>query len=144
MLPHVVENTADMLGGRRREDGAATPRGTYEARRAQQPQMMADQRGRGAHPPGEGADRHRLVETGQHDAQPRRIAGKMEGLCDLGGGIGRASCRGRVCQHSSISVVAVSLKKKDTSPLIILTRHPPPHLTVVQTTITSSDELTNY
>src|SRR3546814_17937859 len=29
--------------------------------------------------------------------------------------IGRASCRERVCQYVSISVVAVSLKKKDTN-----------------------------
>src|SRR3546814_14015024 len=29
--------------------------------------------------------------------------------------IGRASCRGRVCQYVSISVVAVSLKKKMTA-----------------------------
>src|SRR3546814_16690952 len=85
-LHHVVENTADMLVGRRIEDVAATPLGTYEARRAQQPQMMADQRGRGAHPPGAGADRHRLAEPGQHDAPPRRIAQKKDGLCELGGG----------------------------------------------------------
>src|SRR3546814_16571310 len=31
-----------------------------------------------------------------------------------GGEIGRASCRGRVCQYVSISVVAVSLEKKNT------------------------------
>src|SRR3546814_15096467 len=32
----------------------------------------------------------------------------------VGGQIGRASCRERVCQYVSISVVAVSLKKKKT------------------------------
>src|SRR3546814_12101422 len=40
--------------------------------------------------------------------------GTPEGLLALGeaGQIGRASCRERVCQYVSISVVAVSLKKK--------------------------------
>src|SRR3546814_18745236 len=33
-------------------------------------------------------------------------------LCQLPGEIGRASCRDRVCQYVSISVVAVSLKKE--------------------------------
>src|SRR3546814_20218236 len=36
--------------------------------------------------------------------------------------IGRASCRERVCQYVSISVVAVSLKKKLTK-IIVSTRH---------------------
>src|SRR3546814_15415322 len=40
--------------------------------------------------------------------------GKIDepGVGDVGGQIGRASCRERVCQYVSISVVAVSLKKK--------------------------------
>src|SRR3546814_19352590 len=35
--------------------------------------------------------------------------------------IGRASCRERVCQYVSISVVAVSLKKKDASTIQTIT-----------------------
>src|SRR3546814_16367400 len=50
-----------------------------------------------------------LLRTGQIKARPAKI--------------GRASCRERVCQYVSISVVAVSLKKKQhTTPHII-----PPH-----------------
>src|SRR3546814_16466499 len=53
-------------------------------------------------------------------AQPRQEAGRvLQALEVLPGGeegileIGRASCRERVCQYVSISVVAVSLKKKN-------------------------------
>src|SRR3546814_19253414 len=42
------------------------------------------------------------------------------GFAAVAGQIGRASCRERVCQYVSISVVAVSLKKKKTSTIITL------------------------
>src|SRR3546814_13491192 len=42
------------------------------------------------------------------------LQGHTQGLIALTG-IGRASCRERVCQYWSISVVAVSLKKKNHS-----------------------------
>src|SRR3546814_14995163 len=79
------------------------------------------------------ADGHRDLLGGQFDRRPRRAR-----PCAAGGAvllaldacaraadaarlaisearqIGRASCRERVCQYVSISVVAVSLKKKET------------------------------
>src|SRR3546814_18803659 len=70
-----------------------------------------------------------------HDSKPQRVAQRPYQLVKFGGGdrvearsgfvkeqqfwierqgpqTGRASCRERVCQYVSISVVAVSLKKK--------------------------------
>src|SRR3546814_15831690 len=41
--------------------------------------------------------------------------GKVTGVTLTDDEIGRASCRERVCQYVSISVVAVSLKKKKTT-----------------------------
>src|SRR3546814_19129420 len=43
---------------------------------------------------------------------PKPTPSAYHGMIDSFGKIGRASCRARVCQYESISVVAVSLKKK--------------------------------
>src|SRR3546814_14164456 len=47
------------------------------------------------------------------DAAEEDHGAQHVGLVDAGQQIGRASCRERVCQYVSISVVAVSLKKKN-------------------------------
>src|SRR3546814_12726964 len=70
-----------------------------------------------------GAQRARLPQ--QHDLPPdrlfddvalRRLLGsRVAQPHQLGDEIGRASCRERVCQYVSISVVAVSLKKTNTA-----------------------------
>src|SRR3546814_7962061 len=57
------------------------------------------------------ADGDLTPTVGAADAEMRAIA---LGLKDAGAGeIGRASCRERVCQYVSISVVAGSLQKKN-------------------------------
>src|SRR3546814_13429683 len=48
------------------------------------------------------------------DLGRRRIVPVIDAFLDEHAEIGRASCRERVCQYVSISVVAVSLKKKHT------------------------------
>src|SRR3546814_1741644 len=49
---------------------------------------------------------------GEDAARALERAGPLAGKLDDDFQIGRASCRERVCQYVSISVVAVSLKKK--------------------------------
>src|SRR3546814_15600755 len=61
-----------------------------------------------------GDRRGRRCRGQRGDRQQRRKGRGRWGRRGGGGGqIGRASCRGRVCQYVSISVVAVSLKKKE-------------------------------
>src|SRR3546814_13025069 len=50
----------------------------------------------------------RIFQPGQDKLTRARAAAAMSGAVE----IGRASCRERVCQYVSISVVAVYLKKK--------------------------------
>src|SRR3546814_15863323 len=54
--------------------------------------------------------RRRVMRQRSLDHLARVHAGNVEGTMEK---IGRASCRERVCQYVSISVVAVKLKKKD-------------------------------
>src|SRR3546814_14200667 len=63
--------------------------------------------GRGEHPAPVGEDQ---VDTGLLEG--RELAEDLALEPFLAGEIGRASCRERVCQYVSISVVAVSLKQK--------------------------------
>src|SRR3546814_15867796 len=56
-------------------------------------------------------DQLRLIIHEQGDDAHQRRHGAADGV---GGKIGRASCRERGCQYVEISVVAVSLKKKNT------------------------------
>src|SRR3546814_11709757 len=50
---------------------------------------------------------------GARPVEPRSQHGlRSDAVAGSGGEIGRASCRERVCQYGSISVVAASLKKK--------------------------------
>src|SRR3546814_17147981 len=58
-----------------------------------------------------GADQHHLQRWRVAEVIQRGI----EQAHHLAGEIGRASCRERVCQYVYISVVAVSLKKKQTN-----------------------------
>src|SRR3546814_13145688 len=53
--------------------------------------------------------------AGQEDHGAGDVVGRAEPGGGHGGEIGRASCRERVCQYVSISVVAVSLKNKNTT-----------------------------
>src|SRR3546814_14885661 len=76
------------------------------------------------------ADGQRGGEGGQgvfrRQAAGAAMAFKIEGMgCRAGqhrGKIGRASCRERVCQYVSISVVAGTLKKKRNT-IVVLTYH---------------------
>src|SRR3546814_14451425 len=55
---------------------------------------------------------HVLVGATEHDAVLSAAPDAPRIAVDRSGPIGRASCRGRVCQYVSISVVAGTLKKK--------------------------------
>src|SRR3546814_18133316 len=58
--------------------------------------------------------------------------------------IGRASCRERVCQYVSISVVAVSLKKKTISPSTNITTATGRHLYYTTSAVLSSPRSDTY
>src|SRR3546814_19717461 len=77
-------------------------------------------------------EQQELLGTGAARFGPQagaRAAAENDGLNHSGHGIGlshdmkigRASCRGRVCQYVSISVVAVSLKKHKQNNMYITT-----------------------
>src|SRR3546814_11245065 len=64
------------------------------------------------------ATRRRSRETGARDDR-RRSPAYDQDRPSCGLKIGRASCRERVCQYVSISVVAVSLNKKQQIALVV-------------------------
>ena len=67
------------------EDLLATALGAQDARRPQQPQMVAHERGREPEPAGDLADGHRRGEAGEDDPQPARIAHHAKHLGEHGG-----------------------------------------------------------
>src|SRR3546814_17598375 len=70
----------------------------------------------GAHLPGqEPGEAGRRRDRRQPQWHLERSESRRRGALRRQGAIGRASCRERVCQYVSISVVAVSLKKKITN-----------------------------
>src|SRR5258708_2667340 len=93
--------------GRHRVDGRvggeieallALPLRAHDARRAQKPQVMADERRRQTQRPSDRADRQPPFGTGEHDAQTRRIAEQPEQVGKRHDAV-VAGLRGHGCRH---------------------------------------------
>src|SRR3546814_20223527 len=81
---------------------------------------------------------HRFLTNGQSIVLTPRVAPNQQSIVYK---IGRASCRDRVCQYVSISVVAVSLNKKEstdsTNTCLYINLNQLAHTTTYYTTIIS-------
>ena len=78
MFEHVGEQAADVGIGGRIEYLLALALGFHDARRTQQAQVVADQRTGQIQGGGDVADRRRLRQAGEHDAQAGRVAQQVE------------------------------------------------------------------